>query len=120
MSELPIKRLRYFTGQFLEATDFEAEQAYHIDMRQRGNRALYTGVGVIDGGLQVTPDADATKIVISPGIGVDDLGRELVLLDPMTATLPTAAQDSERWVTLEYMAAPTSGSWEVSELHPMR
>lgn len=107
MSELPIKRLRYFTGQFLEATDFETEQAYHIDMRQRGNRALYTGAGVVDGGLQVTRDADATKIVISPGIGVDDLGRELVLVDPMTATLPTAAQDSERWVTLEYMAAPT-------------
>ncbi|HNG37303.1 MAG TPA: hypothetical protein PK068_12090, partial [Nitrosomonas sp.] len=49
-----IERLNYFTGQFLEADDFKAEQEYHIRMRRIGNRLLYSGSGVLDGGFQVT------------------------------------------------------------------
>ena len=52
-----IKRLNYFTGQFLEATDFKDEQEYHIRMRRLGNCMLYSA-GILDGGFQETKTKD--------------------------------------------------------------
>jgi hypothetical protein len=34
------KRMNYFDRQFLRAKDFQVEQAYHLDRRQRLNRLL--------------------------------------------------------------------------------
>jgi hypothetical protein len=104
MANEPIKRLRYFTGQFLEAADFTAEQQYHIDMRHRGKRALYYNAGIVDDGLRVTPKAgDSTKIVISAGIGVDGRGQELVLVEEVIVSLPTAGSNSQAYfVTIKY------------------
>ena len=39
------RRVHYFNGQLLDATDFTAEQDYHVDMRRRLNRFLH-GSGV--------------------------------------------------------------------------
>jgi len=62
MAANDIKRLNYFTGQFLEAQDFIDEQSYHLEMRRRRNR-LQMGPGVLDG-LGVTKTG--AKEVTSP------------------------------------------------------
>ena len=71
-----IQRLNYFTGQFLEAGDFQAEQNYHIGMRHLANRIRYSA-GILNDGFRVTkkPDTDKT-IEIGAGVGVDYDGKE--------------------------------------------
>src|SRR5260221_3008231 len=101
------KRLRYFTGQFLEAGDFKAEQDYHVDMRRQGNRELYNA-GILDDGFQVTSVQNASKIGISPGIGVDGQGRELVIVAPLEESPPPQeATPQIFFVTLKYDETPT-------------
>ena len=40
--ETVLDRLNYFNGQRLEATDFRAEQAYHMAVRRALNRAPFS------------------------------------------------------------------------------
>ncbi len=96
-----IKRLNYFLGQFLEAEDFQAEQNYHVDMRRRGNRALYYTAGILDGGFQVTKTSDKA-IQIGAGIGVDAQGRELVILSPVVKEITGFTGNSDVHVIIEY------------------
>lgn len=49
----PIKRLKYFTGQFLDESDFTAEQGHHVNQRRRANRMLWLGAGILDDGFQL-------------------------------------------------------------------
>src|SRR5262249_17545028 len=92
-----------FTGQFLEAADFTAEQSYHVGLRRRGNRVLYLS-GILDGGFGVTYLAGDRKIQISPGIGVDAQGRELIVVNPLTESPPAAGT---YFVTLTYQEIET-------------
>jgi len=102
----PIKRLRYYTGQFLEAADFKAEQDYHVGLRRFGNRAFYIGAGILDDGFQVALKTDdSSRIVISPGIGVDGQGRELVLVSALEVPLPQ--RDTNFFITLHYAEMET-------------
>jgi hypothetical protein len=78
-----IKRLNYFTGQFLVAQDFLDEQAYHIKMRRRLNRMLYSP-GVVDDGFEVTISLDKKQIIVSPGFAIDAEGRELLIIASQT------------------------------------
>ena len=43
-----IERLNYYEGEFLGATDFQAEQEYHRDMRRRHNVGQHTW-GIVSG-----------------------------------------------------------------------
>ncbi len=87
-----IKRLNYFTGQFLEAVDFSDEQSYHIEMRRRLNASL-RGPGILDGGFKVdiknqSTDTAPAIITVGAGLGVDNLGQELVILSPLEKEIP--------------------------------
>jgi hypothetical protein len=81
----PIERIRYYDGEYLRAFDFAAEQGYHVDMRRRLNMALHlSGIGV---GLQLTPSissAVVSQVFITPGMGIDEFGREIYLPAPYT------------------------------------
>ena len=111
-----IKRLNYFTGQFLEAADFTQEQTYHIDMRRLGNRALYWSAGILDNGFAVSLDqTDSTKIIVSPGIGIDTQGREMVLAAPLEVSLTPEIWDKVSFVTLRYNETPTDFQTAVPE-----
>jgi hypothetical protein len=75
-----LARLNYFNGQRLEATDLKTEQSYHVDVRRRLTKALFTpGIAA---GLEVTKSATSTHgVIISPGVAIDNQGREIILLE---------------------------------------
>lgn len=79
------KRLNYFDGQFLEAKDFNAEQAYHID---RLRRACKTALkpGIIEG-LEVTTTSDGQQLTVARGVAIDAEGRQIILNEPLTVAL---------------------------------
>lgn len=97
-----IERLNYFTGQFLEADDFKAEQEYHIRMRRFGNRVLYLSAGILDGGFEVQKISDS-EISISSGIGIDAQGRELIIITPLKVEVPIDKKSMTLNITLEYV-----------------
>jgi hypothetical protein len=96
---VPIKRLKYFTNQFLRQQDFDAEQKYHIEMRRRHNRHLH-GWGVVEG-LAVRKKGE-TQIVIEPGVAIDREGREIVLENPVTRDLSSFQRNSHTYITIAY------------------
>ena len=66
----PIKRLNYFTGQFLEEPDFKAEQLYHERMRRMLAYATYTP-GILNG-LAVAK-IDGGHVLVQKGFALDAL-----------------------------------------------
>jgi len=80
------ERLRYYDGEYLRAFDFDAEQAYHLEMRRRLNRTLHL-IGIA-AGLYLEEDEDSVPsdplFHISPGMAIDALGREILLTAPRT------------------------------------
>jgi hypothetical protein len=78
------KRINFFDGRLLTASDFRAEQAYLLGELRRLTRATL-GRGVIDG-LQVTGDGQG--VVVAPGVAVDGLGRLVELDRRCRFTLP--------------------------------
>lgn len=83
MAESEIKRLHYFTDEFLLEKDFIDEQTYHMDMRRRHNRSCH-GVGVVEG-LDVVP-IDERRVGVTAGMAIDRKGREIVLVDDVVCT----------------------------------
>ena len=96
---MSVKRLNYYTHQFLREQDFKDEQNYHLEMRRRHNR-LFHSWGVAQG-LEVQRKGER-EITISPGMAVDAEGREIVLLNPVTRDLSTFNRDSHTYVTIRY------------------
>ena len=79
-----IERLRFFDGERLGSADWQAEQAYHVAMRRMHNGRVHIP-GIVDGlMLDVDPDSapGATFYSISPGLALDERGREIVLEAP--------------------------------------
>jgi len=79
MNEKPVERLNYFNGQRLQASDFKLEQDYHIRVRRWLNRSLYTPG--IASGLEVYKIEGSLKVKVMPGLAIDNLGREIILLE---------------------------------------
>ncbi len=71
------ERNRYFTGKYMTARDFSAEQNYFLTHHQWHNWTLH-GWGIV-WGLQVTLDVERECLRIEPGMAIDCHGRELVL-----------------------------------------
>ncbi len=85
------KRLRYYTGQFLQEQDFTAEQQYHLDRQRRHNRQLHTP-GIADG-LTVTANAGSRSATVSSGTAIDGAGNVIVLTESQTVLFePLAGQ----------------------------
>lgn len=109
----PLKRVSYQPGMLLGLEATRAEQEYH---RRHLNRHSYWlhGSGTV-AGLRISakgddPGDDTTqariRLLVSPGIGVDGLGREITVQEPycidLGAWLTTQYQDkeSDRWGAL--------------------
>ena len=76
VNDFPFERNRYFYGKLLTVRDFEVEQRYHCSKRALLNRLLH-GSGVVCG-LGVY-NLDDLSIMVDSGVGIDGLGREIVL-----------------------------------------
>ena len=95
------KRLTYFAGQLLGASEFQAEQQYLIGRRYLHNRVLH-GFGVA-GGLSVTVavDGSSSTAVVGPGLALDRYGREVELDAPVA--LPIGNPSGPQYVIVEYL-----------------
>ena len=76
----PLKRLNYFDGKFLRASDFDVEQGYLRQLVALSNQGL--GSGVVYGYDTTLGSGDT--IQIGPGLAIDPSGK--VLLMQATAT----------------------------------
>ena len=82
------RRNNYFYGKLLTVNDFRMEQQYFINKQRLANRLIH-GVGVVCG-LQVGPDPippNTSTITISPGLALDQCGREIIVTAPYTYDL---------------------------------
>jgi len=77
MTEKVLERLNYYNGQRLEASDLKVEQEYHIRVRRWLNKSLYSAG--IARGLEVRAEPKAPRVVVSPGLALDDEGHEIIL-----------------------------------------
>jgi hypothetical protein len=75
MADDVVKRLRYFNGQFLQAQDFNDEQAYHLDRQRRHNKHFHTSGIVHDLSVSVS----GTTATVNPGTAVNGEGQLIVL-----------------------------------------
>ena len=96
---MALKRVNYFTHQFLREQDFKDEQAYHVEARRRHNM-LFHSWGVVEG-LEVQQHGDH-EIFVQPGYAVDKAGREMVLIQTVSRNLSSFGHDSEAYITLTY------------------
>jgi len=110
--EEPIDRLNYYNGQRLVAGDLRLEQGYHIRVRRWLNKTLLTPG--IAGGLEVrVSSASARKVVVSPGLAIDALGREVILVEETEIDVVGIPSTEEDWVfgnylTIEYAEEPVA------------
>ncbi|HEY0370957.1 MAG TPA: hypothetical protein VGD79_03095, partial [Thermoanaerobaculia bacterium] len=77
-----IERVHYYQNEYLGAADFEAEQAYHRDMRRRHNLAhhrwgIVTGLELVQ--IPKPNQSGQFDVYIYPGMAVDGFGREIVV-----------------------------------------
>lgn len=100
----PLERLRYVNGQRLDAGDFRLEQEYHIRLRRELNRALYASG--IAAGLEVEiKPGNAHRLVVSPGLALDEEGRELILTAEREVQVTGTPNPVEGQVTGNYLVA---------------
>ncbi len=88
----PPRRVNFVDGLQLTAADLAAEQAYHRDMRYLHNRLH--GYGTVSG-LEVV--VTRGRVRVGPGMGIDVLGREIVVAAPLTLRLEPH-RNARRWV----------------------
>lgn len=104
--QMVFSRPRYFKGRLLTADDLELEQRYLRDKQRFRN--LYThGIGIVSG-LSVDTEDDGTSISISPGLAVDNLGREICVLSAVKSELPTATNRLLVWLSYAEVEAQPS------------
>ena len=82
-------RNHYFYGKLLDVTHFQMEQTYFNRKRWLLNR-LGLGAGVLCG---LEAEADGGGVVVSPGVAIDPLGREIIV--PAAVTLENVLEDTE-------------------------
>ena len=101
-------RNRYFYGKLLDSYHFELEQAYFNRKRWLMNR-LATGAGVICG-LDVVKTNDNKQIRVTPGVGIDFLGHEIIVSDTSPLVDPRQLTDA----CGKKMGAPIQGAGTVT------
>jgi hypothetical protein len=88
----PPRRVNFVEGLMLTAADLAAEQEYHRGMRYLHNRLH--GYGTISG---LAVDVTRGRVRVSPGSGIDALGREIVVAAPLTLRIEPH-RNARRWV----------------------
>lgn len=82
-----LDRLNFYNGRRLDADDLRLEQEYHMEVRRRLNKALYTW-GIADGLAVVQKSLN--EVIVQQGVAIDFEGREIILLSDETIPTPAA------------------------------
>lgn len=86
-----LERNRFFNGQRLFASDLQALESFHRQMRWLHNQSLHQpGVG---SGLAVSGAKGDREVTVQPGYAIDALGREIVLAETVVQPVPPVADD---------------------------
>lgn len=102
-----LERSRYWDGQRLRSEDFRANQRIEEQRRWWHNRAEHQAFGIASG-LLVTPfGATVDRVTVSPGVGYDCFGRELVLEQERSLQLPAQFAESI-YLVIRYVQNPVS------------
>jgi hypothetical protein len=102
-----LERITFFPGQRLLADDLTEVQTSDRELRWLHNRSLHTwGIGL---GFVVHGNAGESAVTIDPGYGIDCAGREIILTELRTTSIPAVAGDQkgqpvEFFLTAEYQA----------------
>ena len=95
-----IERPTFFNGQQLTANDLSELQRTHRELRWLHNRSLHGwGIGI---GLAVTGEAGDSAVMVEPGYAVDCRGREIILIEQRTITVPSVARDTSYFLVAGY------------------
>lgn len=90
-----LERFQYWQGQMLRAEDFRRQLEVEAQERWWHNRAIHHAYGVASGlACTLTPAADSTGVLVTPGLAYDTFGRELILERPLTIPLPADVRDA--------------------------
>ena len=100
MNEKPLERLNYYNGQRLQAADLRLEQDYHIRVRRWLNRSLYSA-GIAEG-LAVYAIKDQPRVRVTPGLAIDHLGREIILLEEAVIDVVDGHHGGGPYLTISY------------------
>jgi hypothetical protein len=85
---MSIKKLNYFTGQFLKVEDFRDEQRYHIEALSKHNKYLHSW-GIVSG-LDVSFIEGKKHVIVDKGMAIDETGRQIILEDAIDIDLSTS------------------------------
>lgn len=101
MNEKPLERLNYYNGQRLEASDFKTEQDYHMRTRRWLNKSLYSAG--IARGLEVRKVPGLPSVAVSPGLALDNDGREIILFEEIQIEVQSLAGSNGGAVAGNYL-----------------
>jgi hypothetical protein len=110
-----LSRVAFFDGERLAAGDLNAAATVQRELRWLHNRSLHSwGIAL---GFAVTGDKGAQQVTVSPGYGVDSLGREVVLTEALTKVVPSRSDNGQGKPVTYYLVAayPDDSSLEVLE-----
>jgi hypothetical protein len=114
------KRPRFFSGRLLTADDFVEEQEYHLGKHRHHLQTLH-GSGIVHG-LHVEIGTGGETITVQPGLAIDGHGREILVDEEVTLTVPSESL-SPAWVVIRYVETSvdpvpvsTDGSMEPSRI----
>lgn len=98
-----LERITFFNGQRLTAVDLNALQKANRELRWLHNRSLHRwGIGL---GFDVTGAKGDSVVQISPGYGIDALGREIILTETLTKTVPAVGGADDGTEAVFYLVA---------------
>ena len=100
MKNATMARLNYFTGQALLTDDFKLEQQYYLNLLRINNASLRT-YGIARG-LEVQWQQGSLQLSISPGMAIDSLGREIILLNREIIKLDDHLKTGPYYLTINY------------------
>lgn len=85
--ETKLERMNFKNELFLSEREFIREQDYHMFRRYLLNCVLHGyGIAGEDSFATVTRNAESNSFVVSPGIGIDRHGKEIILLSQKEVT----------------------------------
>jgi hypothetical protein len=87
---MSIKRLNYFTGQFLKEKDFKDEQDYHINALSNHNKYVHSWG--IASGLDVSLDKTENHIILDKGMAIDRNGKQIILEKSVKIDIPNESE----------------------------